>query len=98
MCISNPSVCVLSFVNVHMSSYIYRIPSQFGWIWISLLTLKQFTYKLPMLFRFYLVADRDTNCFALSVYALRDGAVNDSLCLFALLTGCKVFLTVIVLK
>lgn len=78
--------------------YIYRIPSPFGWIWICLLTIKQFTYKLPMLFRFYLVADRDTNCFALSVYALRDGAVNDSLCLFALLTGYKVFLTVIVLK
>lgn len=26
---------------------------------------------------FYLVADRDTNCFALSVYALRDGAIRE---------------------
>lgn len=26
--------------------------------------------------RFYLVADSEANCFALSVYALRDGAVN----------------------
>jgi hypothetical protein len=30
-----------------------------------------------MLCRFYLVADREANCFALSVYALRDGAIRE---------------------